>query len=1150
MASMKWLGYVGAVCLGAVITLAVVSVVHSPEREQPGEVVRVDEPSPAAEPLSASTAISDVPAPEAAAEITTNRGSPAGQAQDLRALLEAGDIQGLMAVVSEGPFESRLIAANYLAVLGDPNAIPAIEAASRAFTGPEWANPFAEPLATLMDMRDRLTPGAARRPRNYRPSNVPQLIVVKVQDAVTQEPIADVNVVASTRDNSGKTVIVYTGKTDAAGTCRITSDAGDRSLEIEASRKGYVGGIQHCWVSAVRRSAGPTVMALVKAVTVGGIVTTREGEPLSGVTVEVRPSMTMRGLYSGTERLAGRAETDEDGRWVCENAVPEDSTYAQISLEHPLYVQDSSGEIHASVMALLRNRSLPMTVVKGVSLAGVVKDPYGRDLAGATVSVESYQPGNQARHAVSDSAGAFRLPLCRPGSISLKASAKGYIDNTISVVTDTDVSDIEIGVVPPHVLSGRVMDTDGNPIADVNVWQIRNQLDIWPGEWKTVTDGAGRFMWDAAPPRESLLFFCKSGFMSVSRTVSPGDEELTAVLQKTILVSGNVINSSTGEPVKAFQIELQTAVGNTSFSEYARRGENFADGLYSLALEREGEQYRIKAHAEGYVESDFTLLPEPQDGLISCDISLRPLSVTPAGAIKGTVYLSDGSPAGGAMVVAVQVGRLAAFEDGKLVEGTNPSVPSAVADAQGMFELSGVTSPYLLIATHEKGFASEPGEAFASRARLDMVEYARIRGQVTANGRPAANLVVGSTRSESSAGMPDLTTFLGWYWRQTSVTDAEGKFVFDKVPPGRHSVAIANSDGNGSRYSKTVTVAAGETADISMGNKGGRPVTAKLERPEGLAADILWSNARAYLDSAGNFDCVVAADTAAQKVAFPWPTDIAQMTFSETIGWHRIWSESAEGQAYRKELAAARKALLAGHKAVQTDCALDGAGSLSGMDIAPGEYMLKVLFRHEANGQAGRHAGIGTCTVTIPQAEAGSEGTAVDLGTLQLDMVYMEPGHPMPPLKMISPDGRDVDLNDFRGRYLFVTLWVSMFNINNNQYSKDYVEQASSAAKRFSSDQRIAIVNATDFIRQPELTLFFKFLAQKGLTNPFIVPADRQNMRTTEVMRLGGSPCSVLVSPEGQIIFARDMYTENAGSLEAAIAAALDGDVPAGSPGR
>lgn len=112
-------------------------------------------PAPAATDNLVDTKIENESAPDATAPTKETAAKLEEELNDVIAMFTDGDVNGLVAVLSEGQFESRLAATYFLAQIGDSRAIGALEKMNDEYGGGEPNNVFA---AAIKNIKKRSEP--------------------------------------------------------------------------------------------------------------------------------------------------------------------------------------------------------------------------------------------------------------------------------------------------------------------------------------------------------------------------------------------------------------------------------------------------------------------------------------------------------------------------------------------------------------------------------------------------------------------------------------------------------------------------------------------------------------------------------------------------------------------------------------------------------------------------------------------------------------------------------------------------------------------------------------------------------------------------------------------------------------------------------
>ncbi|MBC8145097.1 MAG: carboxypeptidase regulatory-like domain-containing protein, partial [bacterium] len=141
--------------------------------------------------------------------------------------------------------------------------------------------------------------------------------------------------------------------------------------------------------------------------------------------------------------------------------------------------------------------SLEETPVGTGAITGTVRSESGVAIAGAQIRATSVDGLTNVSWAYSDEFGDFELSGMFSGSYYVEASAEGFIgevfenassysDATTVVVSEPDAtSDIEFSLSPGAIITGRIVDVDGNPIVGVMVEASSGKRD---SPDSTVTD--------------------------------------------------------------------------------------------------------------------------------------------------------------------------------------------------------------------------------------------------------------------------------------------------------------------------------------------------------------------------------------------------------------------------------------------------------------------------------------------------------------------------------------------------------------------------------------------------------------------------------------------------------------------------------------
>ncbi|RKY06167.1 MAG: hypothetical protein DRP65_12120, partial [Planctomycetota bacterium] len=161
--------------------------------------------------------------------------------KQVTAMFDTGNIRGLTKMLSDEAAEVQIAAANYLAQIGDFDAVEPLLDASKEWTGSEEDNPFVGAIYQIMlrISKQQAEPSVAKaQEKAAEPAKiefVPRGVLSGlITDAKTGEPISNVKVEISKRR-------VYSTTTDLNGFYYLDDISEDGSYRIKTSSTAYLG---------------------------------------------------------------------------------------------------------------------------------------------------------------------------------------------------------------------------------------------------------------------------------------------------------------------------------------------------------------------------------------------------------------------------------------------------------------------------------------------------------------------------------------------------------------------------------------------------------------------------------------------------------------------------------------------------------------------------------------------------------------------------------------------------------------------------------------------------------------------------------------------------------------------------------------------
>ncbi len=429
----------------------------------------------------------------------------------------------------------------------------------------------------------------------------------------------------------------------------------------------------------------------------------------------------------------------------------------------------------------------------------------------------------------------------------------------------------------------KLLGFDGKPVPNFYVtipdWgpiRYPSSILLWGKSDKPPkTDDNGTFVWNEAPNQEIPLDFNdadwqNSKYMQIrGEKFKPRLEPYEFLVNPKLEISGKVVDAATGKPIPDFKMFW----GCRDNPEYAQitwlsdKNSTGKDGVYSISETWPRYRYYVRIDADGYdpaVSRDIDI----NEGKQQIDFSLNKMSTENAAKlIRGTVLTPDGKPVVGADVAMLTLGRQPPFfENGRIRGGAEPFVIKT--DDKGTFQFAevdfeqerrfprnfslGKSYDYILCFVHDSGFRrikqDEMQEILKTDKPITLEKWGRLEGTLEVNATPGAGeTVVFSDFQFLDGDRRDNSNPWAGFQYDGVITDAQGRFVIERIPAGEGTVyrtfSKKRTGWNASAYTSgtPVMIRSGETTKIQIG--GGWPAIGKLEF---TAPNIDWSYANLH----------------------------------------------------------------------------------------------------------------------------------------------------------------------------------------------------------------------------------------------------------------------------------------------------------------
>ena len=427
---------------------------------------------------------------------------------------------------------------------------------------------------------------------------------------------------------------------------------------------------------------------------------------------------------------------------------------------------------------LVVGERMAMRLQPGQALAGTVHSEDGSPLSDVTITVEARYGGLEVPPFATprwrtDRAGAFVIEGLDSGSHTLAFARDGIpvLLQEVSIPSDVERQRVDVALGAGHFISGRVVDSVGEPVADATV-----ETEWWiVARTKTAEDGSFRL----GPFRKSTPARLRANLpevgVSLPHEVDAPSEGLVLELRRYMLL-GQVVRARTGEPVPSFRLMI-LAEGVRKWSTV-----DTEDGFFQVPLK--DPLYAVAISAEGHPPWFSTLAPGESDNY---DLGL--VALPPERSISGRVVDAlTGTPIEGANV------RLGSREhDDSYWRSVTSQLGGAETDADGGFALSALPREEAPVATLAPGYQRKTVYLPPQVRHLDIaldpdVPGATISGSLTLpDGTPVAGIV--AVASPNSEYRPP------YNYNEQTTTGANGAFRLAGLQDGAYDLVAASEAG-------------------------------------------------------------------------------------------------------------------------------------------------------------------------------------------------------------------------------------------------------------------------------------------------------------------------------------------------------------------
>lgn len=1028
------------------------------------------------------------------------------------------DIEGLIKALDSDDLAARMLAEEALALLGNTDTLNSLKDKAANWNG-DGENPYtasmmalaakagapAEPNEPGGEVEKAAVPGPGPKPAVHG-------LHVYVYDKDTGQVISGCDIKTYEVYNPGKKRNRRrTLKTDEQGYVLVDFKQGREIeyLSIFAQTPAKVPLHRTFRV----KEAGETlpkefVFELEPGTKVGGYIVNTDNEPVSNAAVIVS--------YYGDQAETGlqkrvddyKVFSDEEGFWYCD-VMPDDMDQFGVTVKHPDYAD------YTEKMWINRNRSYrtnllikdftDLTAVlvmeNGIDVTGYVYSVHGFPIKDAQVN-QCEDRYRQCPKTKTDSHGRFVFKNSEPGPMILTVIAEGHAPQMVDIDVSHGMDELRFTLENGYTIKGRVVDLAGNPLQGAHVcpdeWRKRRTIGK-----RLFTDAQGYFEWNQAPADTVKFDIFKQGYRDQrGLELVASNEVYEIVLDRPLVITGNVIDAETKEPIAKFEVVpgIEWENNNNTHWQHEHDTKHFADGNYRVEFTYPYPFRLLRIEAEGYVPAisrRFTM----DEGEVVANFELE--KGTGKGAI---VYQPDGTPAEGAEVFVIRKGSWAHFTNN---EHTNKRDQIYyTTNAEGKFIIPPEPEDYLykLVAVHETGIGEIYKEQFEQDNTIRLTPWARVEGQLYVGSEPGANETIHIYDPQSHNNRDEINCYFGY----EIATDDEGKFIIEKIRPGdltfMKRTRASNGRSTANSYRKEVEIKPGETVEVVLGGVG-RPVIGRIVPPVGVNVTA-WHAAHVNISSAAN------VKAAPDMSDLPKPANIEAMTIAEIMQWYQNWAQSDEGRQYQEKIRQKYGNDINRHYSA----AVENDGTFFAEGVEEGKYKMNVkllaLGEHD-NPDYSQVLGEATIEFEVPKMPNGCSDDPLDIGVVQLEkQLKLEPGMPVPDLTFEYENGAKSSLAQKRGKYV-VLVHDSVYGQPGQSSTTQLYRDLQDA---FAGNENLEMVHMmlTQSSNPLMEILIPKYIEENGIDWPvaMIETMDHETMRKWQYMR----DKTYIIDPQGRLV--------------------------------
>ena len=660
-------------------------------------------------------------------------------------------------------------------------------------------------------------------------------------------------------------------------------------------------------------------LKMEKAQSIGGVVRNDDGQPVEGAKVV----LIIRGSSMGgvaqqvfNDIWEWRVTTDKDGKWHFDEA-PSDLRPLQVRLEHPDYASDK--EIYPRPSdAQFKNQTALLFLHRGTPVKGVVTDENGEPISGVNVvfgeagSDSTSYPSTQTNAAGHFHFGGLSIKgLSMPPPI-LTFTSDNYAPEMVEFKPSGGSQTLNVQLKPGKRLRVRLTDQQGHPVKDVTLCP-----DNWRGHRpfggiRFQSDNDSLIVWDHAPDDPITYAMLTDSFQSQNLVLQPKDEVQVIRLKRQTVVSGQVVDATTKQPITAFYLIFGTyfppqVPGYTGWARGAAlhfQGDSYRYVFSGPVQMDSGDGktpgaegfHRIRIEALGYEPGVSRPIANDEES-VSVDFQLKP-----APAIHGVVTAADGTPVKNAQIVVAGPGNPLQIMNG--VCRSKWDQLSVNTNAQGEYDLPPQEEDFpIAIIQPDAGYQITTYGDLKTSPNVKLLPWGELDISTSAKADTNPQYFVRYVDEDRDSSLKRIR------FQTYKPSDFQsGSIIYKQLVAGPMKIGKFMQDIN---EGQVVQIESGKTTQVDF-RTGKNAVMGKISLPPGASTDypLAMLSLRPIIPDP------------------PYPSNLAQ---DQRRAWIRNWITTPEGKAYQA-------------KTSEIPFTVDGGGNFRIDDVSPGSYQLVAIF--------------------------------------------------------------------------------------------------------------------------------------------------------------------------------------------------------------